>query len=111
MPPPRSGCLFSPSRSSGSITSMNEKASVLRPLPRWRGRCIRSTPESSIMYPDARIRSQHFLVSRHYILPSGPWAKKRLGSFTPSRSEEHTSELQSHHDLVCRLLLEKKKIY
>ena len=23
------------------------------------------------------------------------------------RSEEHTSELQSHHDLVCRLLLEK----
>src|SRR5260221_11515830 len=29
---------------------------------------------------------------------------------TPSwRSEEHTSELQSHSDLVCRLLLEKKK--
>src|SRR5438132_5472207 len=26
-----------------------------------------------------------------------------------SRSEEHTSELQSHSDLVCRLLLEKKK--
>src|SRR5437773_7717242 len=26
----------------------------------------------------------------------------------PRRSEEHTSELQSHHDLVCRLLLEKK---
>src|SRR5437773_7711117 len=25
-----------------------------------------------------------------------------------TRSEEHTSELQSHHDLVCRLLLEKK---
>jgi len=30
-------------------------------------------------------------------------------SFTGmARSEEHTSELQSHHDLVCRLLLEKK---
>src|SRR5260221_3679351 len=30
--------------------------------------------------------------------------------FTPRmRSEEHTSELQSHSDLVCRLLLEKKK--
>src|SRR5436190_18396953 len=26
------------------------------------------------------------------------------------RSEEHTSELQSHSDLVCRLLLEKKKV-
>src|SRR5260221_10927250 len=28
---------------------------------------------------------------------------------TKARSEEHTSELQSHSDLVCRLLLEKKK--
>src|SRR5436190_13667405 len=28
---------------------------------------------------------------------------------TSVRSEEHTSELQSHSDLVCRLLLEKKK--
>src|SRR5260221_4811660 len=28
-----------------------------------------------------------------------------------NRSEEHTSELQSHSDLVCRLLLEKKKSY
>src|SRR6267142_6651909 len=28
---------------------------------------------------------------------------------TPRRSEEHTSELQSHVNLVCRLLLEKKK--
>src|SRR5438132_9587881 len=31
-----------------------------------------------------------------------------LKSFA-ARSEEHTSELQSHSDLVCRLLLEKKK--
>src|SRR5947207_4937661 len=31
------------------------------------------------------------------------------GPKTESRSEEHTSELQSHSDLVCRLLLEKKK--
>src|SRR5260221_6969761 len=29
--------------------------------------------------------------------------------YTGKRSEEHTSELQSHSDLVCRLLLEKKK--
>src|SRR5437667_708702 len=35
-------------------------------------------------------------------------APARPGTW-PSRSEEHTSELQSHHDLVCRLLLEKKK--
>src|SRR5699024_8073463 len=31
--------------------------------------------------------------------------------WTTSRSEEHTSELQSRFDLVCRLLLEKKKLY
>src|SRR2546428_9956765 len=35
--------------------------------------------------------------------------RRRLG-FLQSRSEEHTSELQSRSDLVCRLLLEKKKI-
>src|SRR4051812_49656482 len=29
----------------------------------------------------------------------------------PDRSEEHTSELQSHVNLVCRLLLEKKKTH
>src|SRR5690349_23951077 len=33
----------------------------------------------------------------------GPWRSR------PARSEEHTSELQSRRDLVCRLLLEKKK--
>src|SRR5690606_42025271 len=34
---------------------------------------------------------------------------KRL--FRKVRSEEHTSELQSRENLVCRLLLEKKKLY
>src|SRR5438132_1446417 len=33
----------------------------------------------------------------------------RLKKIGITRSEEHTSELQSHSDLVCRLLLEKKK--
>src|SRR5438034_7840795 len=33
----------------------------------------------------------------------------RVDAATLLRSEEHTSELQSHSDLVCRLLLEKKK--
>src|SRR5436190_21473691 len=36
------------------------------------------------------------------------WAWDRVAHGVP-RSEEHTSELQSHSDLVCRLLLEKKK--
>src|SRR5438067_9604290 len=33
----------------------------------------------------------------------------RAHQIDPGRSEEHTSELQSRFDLVCRLLLEKKK--
>src|SRR5437773_11594398 len=41
--------------------------------------------------------------------PSPPRASRRRAIGAASRSEEHTSELQSHHDLVCRLLLEKKK--
>src|SRR5260221_7879530 len=51
--------------------------------------------------------------------PSRSSAKRRISSARPrpamreslaiGRSEEHTSELQSHSDLVCRLLLEKKK--
>src|SRR5437773_8785058 len=46
--------------------------------------------------------------------PAGGTVPRRSAASTLSpgrfrRSEEHTSELQSHHDLVCRLLLEKKK--
>src|SRR5260370_31651746 len=45
------------------------------------------------------------------------WEKKATGegdlslqpSFPSTRSEEHTSELQSHLNIVCRLLLEKKQ--
>src|SRR5690349_22843352 len=45
---------------------------------------------------------------------SGLWGRAlcpggRRTSSCPARSEEHTSELQSRRDLVCRLLLEKKK--
>src|SRR5260221_9477841 len=43
------------------------------------------------------LRDEHFLQ-----VPA-------IQSDRSDRSEEHTSELQSHSDLVCRLLLEKKK--
>src|SRR6266849_11094022 len=59
-----------------------------------------------------------YTLSLHDALPiSGPkpgstWRSTSGGCFLParasSRSEEHTSELQSRVDLVCRLLLEKK---
>src|SRR5437773_9772589 len=37
------------------------------------------------------------------------FANQPLEDREAGRSEEHTSELQSHHDIVCRLLLETKK--
>src|SRR5438034_2470359 len=40
--------------------------------------------------------------------PEAGWGGTGIAAFV-GRSEEHTSELQSHSDLVCRLLLEKKK--
>src|SRR5256886_5152576 len=38
-----------------------------------------------------------------------PWCWRETAMRSPARSEEHTSELQSQSNLVCRLLLEKKK--
>src|SRR5437588_6197725 len=54
----------------------------------------------------ARIVAREFTqlraIARHQLVYAA------LGA-AMGRSEEHTSELQSHSDLVCRLLLEKKK--
>src|SRR6202041_2396751 len=40
---------------------------------------------------------------------SGSWPIRRAREWPRRRSEEHTSELQSRRDVVCRLLLEKKR--
>src|SRR5699024_11545134 len=50
-------------------------------------------------------------VSQCFRYPHTPDTGIVFGLFqnNPGRSEEHTSELQSRFDLVCRLLLEKKK--
>src|SRR5207247_2761962 len=53
---------------------------------------------------------RRLLGGRGLALPLGLSVAVRAGtSLRPHRSEEHTSELQSRVDLVCRLLLEKKK--
>src|SRR5699024_12825970 len=51
-------------------------------------------------------RSSDLCAGRPFRRDSGGRCRRRS---TESRSEEHTSELQSRFDLVCRLLLEKKK--
>src|SRR5690625_6410580 len=63
--------------------------------PIWRPRFAFQAP-SAALYSTAAISSQRSPVG--------------VLTATSSRSEEHTSELQSRGHLVCRLLLEKKKI-
>src|SRR5260221_2125718 len=60
---------------------------------------------STIIQPSGAGSPLHVFESSYsiVIIPSS------LSLDTEDRSEEHTSELQSHSDLVCRLLLEKKK--
>src|SRR5438034_4835606 len=69
---------------------------------------IRRPPRSTLFPYTTLFRSQGDRSvrrrDRHRRSPTcGP------GPHEGGRSEEHTSELQSHSDLVCRLLLEKKK--
>src|SRR5690554_7676667 len=54
------------------------------------------------VYPDPKNRNCHFAGQV-------PWKPAWMNRPSITRSEEHTSELQSRPHLVCRLLLEKKK--
>src|SRR5260370_32554203 len=68
---------------------------------------IRRPPRSTLFPYTTLFRSRrHPRRGGPHMPPRGP----RAPAFTlQARSEEHTSELQSHLNLVCRLLLEKKK--
>src|SRR2546430_7826336 len=48
-------------------------------------------------------------ISDRVLRPGKPWSRLPPERQAVHRSEEHTSELQSQSNLVCRLLLEKKK--
>src|SRR5437773_6060436 len=82
----------------------------------------------TFFFSDATATTEIYTLSLHDALPICTNPVPSVSSLAPSnvlagaagfsltvsgtnfvRSEEHTSKLQSHHDLVCRLLLEKKK--
>src|SRR5207237_8338036 len=54
------------------------------------------------------ISSSWLASSDRFSCATTPKLRRTFSSLTRRRSEEHTSELQSHLNLVCRLLLEKK---
>src|SRR5438132_8662884 len=64
-------------------------------------------PPRSTLFPYTTLFRSAMLQTRLMISPC--WPPDGNPAPKHSRSEEHTSELQSHSDLVCRLLLEKKK--
>src|SRR5260221_8812882 len=67
---------------------------------------IRRPPRSTLFPYTTLFRSPCAM----HALPGAPGGGgKAKAAILGGRSEEHTSELQSHSDLVCRLLLEKKK--
>src|SRR2546422_5211422 len=79
---------------------------------------IRRPPRSTLFPYTTLFRSRYaFISTSHRCVPelsaivtsSRPARGQPASSFFQSRSEEHTSELQSRLHLVCRLLLEKKK--
>src|SRR2546427_2213890 len=63
---------------------------------------------AKILHEIERLGAKHQIEA---VVPEGKTGGIRLDLHTPVsvRSEEHTSELQSQSNLVCRLLLEKKK--
>src|SRR3712207_9000469 len=80
---------------------------------------IRRPPRSTLFPYTTLFRSGSDLEYRYVLnrLSRGQWYVSylqqtqipNLATFGTTRSEEHTSELQSRQYLVCRLLLEKKK--
>src|SRR5438477_9156041 len=67
-------------------------------------------PYTTLFRSPARARGRYGRRTVRFELAARSAAAHAAGPCSdPSRSEEHTSELQSHVNLVCRLLLEKKK--
>src|SRR5260370_9898329 len=72
---------------------------------------IRRPPRSTLFPYTTLFRSQNklHLLARRIAVPHPRGGNVDVTAPRMRRSEEHTSELQSHLNLVCRLLLEKKK--
>src|SRR2546429_4156322 len=78
------------------------------------GDVLSSTPNNEVIYFASNASGIPVVPGSHHILPTNPYTLVFDDAGKPSgydRSEEHTSELQSRLHLVCRLLLEKKKIH
>src|SRR5256885_8427869 len=102
MPPPQYNILFVITTNTHSSTTLIFFFFLM----------IRRPPRSTLFPYTTLFRSRR-LPAHRGCARCGAWPRRRLPvgprPTTCTRSEEHTSELQSPCNLVCRLLLEKKK--
>src|SRR5256885_8232374 len=75
------------------------------------GQRVRGAPPVQRLPRAAAARARPGTLAAHERAGNKPYRRMKTADLAPrsARSEEHTSELQSPCNLVCRLLLEKKK--
>src|SRR2546427_5924785 len=88
------------SRTTSNRVTMAASAAILSSWPRVPDRGVHLVLELSEVLPEHLHEPRRLGIVRRRVAP---------GAARQKRSEEHTSELQSQSNLVCRLLLEKKK--
>src|SRR5207237_7372071 len=99
-----------PARIEGERAAEGRRRQVrVRPGTRAAGQGIRDGAEGGVVDPGRRRRRSAGEARSGSVRRGIRRADHGRDGLRPGRSEEHTSELQSHLKLVCRLLLEKKK--
>src|SRR5699024_11633881 len=79
------------------------------PIWQWLHIVIANPTKALLISISSKQKKKDFMVRKFMITSMIVVNKQSLIRYHEIRSEEHTSELQSRFDLVCRLLLEKKK--
>src|SRR5690606_41173771 len=105
-------------------SSFFQSLSHLQDLPSFPTRRSSDLNFTNLPFPESRLKCFHFHNMHNNVAGTVNYlssvipdysgtATYKPGDFArgSDRSEEHTSELQSREDLVCRLLLEKKKTH
>src|SRR5438034_11685545 len=102
--------LFRPTANKIFITMPDSVKLIECPRDAWQGLRGQIPADLKVDYLKALISAgfKH-IDAASFVSPNAVPQMADSEAVLKERSEEHTSELQSHSDLVCRLLLEKKK--
>src|SRR5438034_3054067 len=91
-----------------SMPDCSTRSKVIRPIKKSEGSSTRLNTKKAVpMRETCPVKAM--AIKAPETAPIKRVQRPLASATVIDRSEEHTSELQSHSDLVCRLLLEKKK--